>query len=240
MSALRAGKMFDSKENFGVAGRVSAEKPLQYLKDHFFSLSILNCNQVLQIGYYWLGGANHQQIMRYTGLSKPTITAYLGYYRQLISGSLERDDTMIGGEGITIEIDESKFGKRKFHRGHTVEGVWVFGGVERTLERRSFAEVVGDRTGVTLRDAILRHVLPGLIVCTDLWRGYSDLESIGLVHNTVNHSIEFVSSDGIHTNSIEGTWNGIKLNTPARNRNQEDMDSFLLEFIWRRKQSNDL
>ncbi|KAI7863507.1 uncharacterized protein EV154DRAFT_586631 [Mucor mucedo] len=29
-----------------------------------------------------------------------------------------------------IQIDESKFGKRKHHRGHRVEGVWVFGMVE--------------------------------------------------------------------------------------------------------------
>ena len=36
----------------------------------------------------------------------------------------------IGGEGIIVEIDESKFGKRKYNRGHRVEGVWVVGGVE--------------------------------------------------------------------------------------------------------------
>lgn len=35
--------------------------------------------------------------------------------------SLER----IGSPGSIIEIDESKFGKRKYHRGHPVEGVWV-------------------------------------------------------------------------------------------------------------------
>ncbi len=38
---------------------------------------------------------------------------------------------MLGGVGKTVEIDESKFGKRKYHRGHHVEGPWVFGGYER-------------------------------------------------------------------------------------------------------------
>ena len=45
----------------------------------------------------------------------------------------------IGGENIIVECDESKFGKRKYqkgHRGHRVDGVWVFGLVERTPERR--------------------------------------------------------------------------------------------------------
>ena len=37
----------------------------------------------------------------------------------------------IGGNGVKIEIDESKFSKCKYHRGHRVEGQWVFGGWEK-------------------------------------------------------------------------------------------------------------
>ena len=37
----------------------------------------------------------------------------------------------IGGNGVEVEIDESKFGKRKYYRGHQVEGQWVFGGCEK-------------------------------------------------------------------------------------------------------------
>ena len=32
---------------------------------------------------------------------------------------------LVGGEGKVVQIDESKFGKRKYHRGHRVEGQWV-------------------------------------------------------------------------------------------------------------------
>ena len=63
----------------------------------------------------------------------------------------------IGGEGIIVEIDESKFGKRKYNRGHRVEGVWVVGGVEITPERRMFAVSVQDRSADTLRDIIQEH-----------------------------------------------------------------------------------
>ena len=44
---------------------------------------------------------------------------------------LEGCSVEIGGPNKTVEIDESKYGRRKFHKGHPVKGQWVFGGVER-------------------------------------------------------------------------------------------------------------
>ena len=41
----------------------------------------------------------------------------------------------IGGNNAIVEIDESKFGRRKYNRGHRVEGVWVVGAVERINKR---------------------------------------------------------------------------------------------------------
>lgn len=43
------------------------------------------------------------------------------------------------GPGRTVEIVESKFGKRKYHQGKRVDGVWVFGGIER--ETKCFFEL---------------------------------------------------------------------------------------------------
>lgn len=41
----------------------------------------------------------------------------------------------LGGENRTCEIDESKFGRRKFNRGHRQFGAWVFGIIERESGR---------------------------------------------------------------------------------------------------------
>lgn len=206
----------------------------------FFSEAKLAINKILQIGYFWLGGSGRNEIVRFTGCADKTITTYMGYFRQLVVSSLDTDDEMVGGEGIIVELDESKFGKRKFNRGHRVEGAWVFGGVERTQERKMFAEVVADRSAETLKEVIMRHVKPGSIIFTDLWKGYSNLEELGFSRETVNHSISFISELGTHTNTIEGNWNGFKIRIPARNRNNEDLPGFLLECIWRRKHIDDL
>jgi len=39
---------------------------------------------------------------------------------------VEEESEPIGGPGKVVEVDESKFGKRKYHRGHRVDGVWVY------------------------------------------------------------------------------------------------------------------
>jgi transposase-like protein len=220
----------------------SCRKRVALYNGTLFSKSRLKCNEILHISYLWLAGCNNKTIMNITGHSKPTITNFISNLRQLVSASLVRDDTIIGGEGVIVEIDESKFGKRKYNRGHRVEGVWVIGGVERTAQKLMFAEVVERRDSATLTEVISRHVAAGSIIHTDLWRGYAQLsESLDVQHRTVNHSNHFVDpEDGTHTNSIEGTWNGLKLKIFPRNRSKDGMKYHLLEFIWRRKHENDL
>ncbi|KAB0801580.1 hypothetical protein PPYR_03766, partial [Photinus pyralis] len=44
---------------------------------------------------------------------------------------ITRRSVLLGGEGVTVEIDEAKRGKRKYNRGRRIEGQWVFGGIER-------------------------------------------------------------------------------------------------------------
>ena len=107
----------------------------------------------------------------------------------------------IGGPNKIVEVDESKFGRRKYHRGHPVKGLWVFGGVERD-SGRTFLVPVPDRTADTLVAIIHDWVEPGTTVTSDSWAAYRNLESQGFTHRTVNHSIHFVHPDtGAHTNN---------------------------------------
>ena len=150
---------------------------------------------------------------------------------------MDDDDDAVGGPGIIVEIDESKFGKRKYNRGHRVDGCWVLGGVERTEARKLFVAVVADRSAKILLEVIMHHVKEGSIIYTDLWKSYGQINSeLGFDHFTVNHSKWFKDPNtGVHTNNIEGTWNGVKMTIAPRARTANSIEERLLEFIWRRK-----
>lgn len=179
------------------------------------------------------------------GVDPATVKKWFDRFREAVELDIFEcgEDYRIGGTDIIVEIDESKFGKRKYNRGHRVEGVWVVGGRERTPEKRMFAVKVHDRTATTLLDVIVRHVNPGSIIITDCWKGYrtDGLLDEGMIHCTVNHSETFVDKEtGAHTNSIEGTWSAMKWKIPVRKRTEEDIEGHLFEYMWKANNKEDL
>ena len=76
---------------------------------------------------------------------------------------LQDNSQKIGGPHKTVEIDDSKFGKRKYHRGHRVQGQWIFGGVERSTGR-SFFVPVQNRSHATLTAINRAWVEPGTTI----------------------------------------------------------------------------
>lgn len=85
-------------------------------------------------------------------------------------------DTIIQGDKILVEIDESKLGKRKYNGGYRVEGFWIISEVERTDSKELFLVKAPDRSAETFIASIAPHVVPGLIVMTGLCVGYSSSE----------------------------------------------------------------
>jgi transposase-like protein len=91
---------------------------------------------------------------------------------------LEGSSVKIGGANKTVENDESKFGHRKYQRGHRVRGQWVFGRVE--LESgATFLVPVEKRDADTLIALIHRWMKPGTTVISDCWAAYRDLGTQG-------------------------------------------------------------
>src|SRR5690348_600106 len=98
-----------------------------------------------------------------------------------------------------------------------------------------FAVVVEDHSAEMLEMIIKKYINPRSIVYSDLWRGYMNLFKLGYKHATVNHSKEFKSDNSVCTNIIEGIWKGVKICIPPRNRMKDEMDDYVMEFIWCRQ-----
>ena len=61
------------------------------------------------------------------------------YAREVCDSILQNhENNIIGGPGAIVEIDESKFGKRKYHKRRRVDRVWVFGDIELDSKKCCF------------------------------------------------------------------------------------------------------
>ena len=153
---------------------------------------------------------------------------------------MDEHNEKIGGVGKVVEIDEAKFGKRKYNRGRRREGHWVLGGVERGSDN-VFMQIVPSRDAATLLPIILANVEPGTEIHTDEWKSYARLNRQGFVHRSVNHSIQFVNPlNGAHTQSIECTWAHAKKKYKRMHGTSKPLfGTYLIEFMWRKKFGKD-
>lgn len=96
---------------------------------------------------------------------------------------------------------------------------------------------------MTLEQVIRAHVLPGSIIKTDEWRGYTHLVNMGMnyQHQTVNHSVNFVDQHNpdTHTQNIEASWSKIKRDMRRRIGRMcvTDFQYHLMEYVWRSRYS---
>ena len=83
---------------------------------------------------------------------------------------------------------------------------------------------------------IQHHVAPGTVVWSDEWAAYNHVASLPNVstHDVVNHSVEFVSPSGGHTQNVESYWNRIKIKLKRmRGCHEQQLASYLDEFVYR-------
>ncbi|GFR08180.1 putative transposase-like protein [Trichonephila clavata] len=184
--------------------------------------------------YEFFRRSSFAQIHKELGIFSQAVADWRNYASDvLIDYIVVNTEKLGGGGGKTVEVDESKIGKRKYNRGHFVEGQWVFGGVERETGR-CFLVAVHDRTAETLLGLIESWIEPGTTVISDCWKSYERLSERGYNHLTVNHSLEFVDSEtGAHTNTIEVTWRHFKASLPEYNRRGR-FEGYIAWFMFRK------
>jgi transposase-like protein len=119
----------------------------------------------------------------------------------MLSGTVEVDETFIGGKARNMHAAErkAKFGKAKHPATHKTA---VVGMIERGGKVR--AQVIADVKRRTLQSYVHDSVAPGSAVYTDALPSYTGLEH-DFDHRTVDHAIQYVDGN-VHTNYIENFW----------------------------------
>ena len=199
----------------------------------------LTVEEILELIYLWSHGYSIGDIEHELKISHRTIVEWTMYLRETCTSVVMEQSQQIGGQDIHVEIDESKFGKRKYYKGHRVEGQWIFGGRESADTSKVFMVPVANRKKTTLLPIIDKWIAKGSIIHSDCWKSYNDLSKMGYTHLTVNHSKEFKNKEtGACTNSIESDWRHAKVSMPRYGVHKGLHYGYLGEFMWRRKYGN--
>ncbi len=146
---------------------------------------------------------------------------------------------LIGGPGMTVEIDESHIRSRKYNRGRILksEAVWVFGGICRETGECFLAQCER-RDANTLLPILQERVAPGTTIYSDMWPAYGGINNlpVGYEHWSVNHSENFIDPDdrNIHTQTVERMWGCLKATLP-RNLTDEQMGAYFMKFMYEKK-----
>ena len=148
----------------------------------------------------------------------------------------------IGGQFRVVEVDEALLHRRKYGVGRRKEEIWVLGGIERprvtdTAPPRMFLTILERRDATSIRAALQKWVLPGTIICSDAFGGYTDLEQLGYYHFNVNHKDNFVDAlTKAHSQRVEGMWHILRRTAlPLTGTRSQDLNFYLSAFLFRRR-----
>ncbi|KAG0439327.1 hypothetical protein DMUE_2510 [Dictyocoela muelleri] len=135
---LGSVQVYDKEQNRVKCRSVKCRKKQVLITKASFFGSLLSISKTLKVIFHIFIGDKCGRIKALYGINKNSVRRILlelGKFLEFYNSS-----NKIGGPGIVVEIDESKFGKRKYNRSHLVTGSWILGGVERSSERRIFRE----------------------------------------------------------------------------------------------------
>ncbi|KFM59040.1 hypothetical protein X975_26845, partial [Stegodyphus mimosarum] len=80
----------------------------------------------------------NDSVMQEVKVHEHAVVDWFMFCREVCMTTVINDSVPIGGKGVIVEVDESKFGKRKYGRGKPVDGHRVIGGIERGTNRCFF------------------------------------------------------------------------------------------------------
>lgn len=221
----------------------SCRKRKSIRTNSFFENSRLSLCESMLILHLWAKGYTEKLILDDFHFAKQTVVDWFRFCRDLCMFSFESDNSVIGGPGSVVELDETLAVKRKNNQGRILYAGWLFGGIERRNDGQfnCFVRMVYDRSEAHLTHLIRQHVALGTHIITDGWSAYRNLSLLGYSHSVVIHEQNFVSpaDDQVHTQTIEATWSSFKRFIRSRGSNKGAFHlEYVCEYLFRRKNTD--
>src|ERR1035441_8148722 len=191
----QCGSKHDLRQFTAKTGTIFEDSPIGLDKWLMAMWMVVNCKN----------GVSSYEIHRSLGITQKTAW-FLDHrirlmledeYAAKLSGMIEMDETFIGGKVKNMHKSKKPIGPGV--TGKPVSGTAktiVVGMLERN--GRVTAEVVRERSNVTLRAVANKHIAPGAALVTDEWGGYKRMD---FHHQIVNHAVEYVNGL-IHTQGL--------------------------------------
>jgi transposase-like protein len=163
-------------------------------------------------------GISSHELGRMLGITQKSAWFMLHRIREALKKH-SFDTSKIGGEGNTLEVDETFVGgvTKNMHKAQRIKAegkgpyknkTIVQGILDRTL-RQVRANIVPNVTRETLQDEILKNVKFGSTVYTDNAVAYDNGMQRRFVHDVVNKTETYVRGQ-VHVNGMENFWSLLK------------------------------
>ena len=171
--------------------------------DSFFSSTHLTLQQIIILMYCWHYDMSQAVIKHETSIdTNHTIIDWCNFLEDECKIWLANNPDKIGcmnanGDLVVVEIDDSKYFHRKYHRLQWREGHWVFKGIKHNTGK-CFLTEVPDCSAATLEPRICHHLLSGFHIISDGWPAYPNIDQIGggmYLHSVIVHQQHFVEPD---------------------------------------------
>lgn len=202
-------------------------------KGTWFESSNLTLCEILYLTYYWIEEYPQDIVLRELDTTRTTVVDWYSSCREVCYGIMNKEDRKIGGMGHIVEVDESLLGKKKRSRDKSLEGQWVFGGIDRET-RECFLSPIHYHSAETLIQVIKDRILPGTTIYSNSWNACNSLGDEGVQHLSVNHLVTFTDLEtGCDTNNIKGLWYYVKGMCSSTNRKGDMFGSYLSTSMYR-------
>ncbi|KCZ80228.1 hypothetical protein H312_02378 [Anncaliia algerae PRA339] len=197
---------------------------------------------ILRAVFCYILNFNNFQSANKLGMEKKTFIKIKKIINNKLINYFKNEVLQLGGPGISVQCDETAIcnGRIITDPTHKIDETpntqWILGFIEETTDRKCFLILIPDRKAETFSNIFTKHLKKGTLLKTDGYPSYPKAALISnLDHKIVNHSLGFVSSEGINTNLIECVWGHFKtLYRSKHGLDKKNLIGFIAEFNWKK------